>query len=118
MTAVTAVTVILGYPAAVIPAGEHPVNAKCRRRIYPPFSACKTTPAVRKILPIFPTAFTGCSPAGQSRQLYTALSVNDSNRGYPNIAVTTVTAVTRPLCKRNLPAVFFAAVLINDMVLI
>ena len=58
------------------------------------------------------------SPAGQSRQLYTALSVNDSNRGYPNIAVTTVTAVTRPLCKRNLPAVFFAAVLINDMVLI
>ena len=59
VTAVTAVTVILGYPAAVIPAGEHPVNAKCRRRIYPPFSACKTTPAVRKILPIFPTAFTG-----------------------------------------------------------
>ena len=52
---------ILGYPAAVIPAGEHPVNAKCRRRIYPPFSACKTTPAVRKILPIFPTAFTGCN---------------------------------------------------------
>ena len=61
VTAVTAVTVILGYPAAVIPAGEHPVNAKCRRRIYPPFSACKTTPAVRKILPIFPTAFTGCN---------------------------------------------------------
>ena len=47
-----------------------------------------------------------------------ALTVNDSNKGYPNIAVTTVTAVTRPLCKRNLPAVFFAAVLINDMVLI
>ena len=61
VTAVTAVTVILGYPAAVIPAGEHPVNAKCRRRIYPPFSTCKTTPAVRKILPIFPTAFTGCN---------------------------------------------------------
>ena len=61
VTAVTVVTVILGYPAAVIPAGEHPVNAKCRRRIYPPFSACKTTPAVRKILPIFPTAFTGCN---------------------------------------------------------
>ena len=39
-------------------------------------------------------------------------------RGYPKTAVTTVTAVTRPLCKRNLPAVFFAAVLINDMVLI
>ena len=38
MTAVTVVTVILGYPAAVIPAGEHPVNAKFRRRIYPPFS--------------------------------------------------------------------------------
>ncbi len=61
VTAVTVVTAILGYPAAVIPAGEHPVNAKCRRRIYPPFSACKTTPAVRKILPIFPTAFTGCN---------------------------------------------------------
>ena len=38
VTAVTAVTVILGYPAAVIPTGEHPVNAKCRREIYSPFS--------------------------------------------------------------------------------
>ncbi|RHU25482.1 MULTISPECIES: hypothetical protein [Clostridiales] len=61
MTAVTAVTVILGYPAAVIPTGEHPANAKCRRGIHPPFSACKTTPAVRKIHLIFPTAFTGCN---------------------------------------------------------
>ena len=26
------------YPAAVIPTGEHPVNAKCRREIYSPFS--------------------------------------------------------------------------------
>ena len=26
-----------------------------------PFRACKTTPAVRKISPIFPTAFTGCN---------------------------------------------------------
>ncbi|HEL2198436.1 TPA: hypothetical protein TZE02_002151 [Streptococcus suis] len=43
MTAVTVVTVILGYPAAVIPTGEHPVNA------------------VGKIIPIFPTAFTGCN---------------------------------------------------------
>ena len=57
----TAVTVILGYPAAVIPTGEHPANAKCRRGIHPPFSACKTTPAVRKIHLIFPTAFTGCN---------------------------------------------------------
>ena len=46
-----------------------------------------------------------------------ALGVNDSSRGYPNIAVITVTAVTLPLYKRNLPAVFFAAVLIGDMVL-
>ena len=38
VTAVTVVTVILGYPAAVIPTGEHPVNAKCRREIYSPFS--------------------------------------------------------------------------------
>ena len=51
----------VGIPFHCHPAGEHPVNAKCRRRIYPPFSACKTTPAVRKILPIFPTAFTGCN---------------------------------------------------------
>ena len=53
----------------------------------------------------------------ESRQLYTALSVNDSNRGYPNIAVTAVTAVTRPPCKGNLPAVFPAAVLVADTVL-
>ena len=26
-----------------------------------PFRSCKTTPAVRKIIPIFPTAFTGCN---------------------------------------------------------
>ena len=57
-------------------------------------------------------------PPRKSRQLYMALTVNDSNKGYPNIAVTTVTAVTRPPCKGNLPAVFFAAVLIGDMVLI
>ena len=38
VTAVTVVTVILGYPAAVIPTGEHPANAKCRRGIHPPFS--------------------------------------------------------------------------------
>ena len=46
---VTTVTVILGYPAAVIPTGEHPVNATCRRGHYSPFSARKATPAVRKI---------------------------------------------------------------------
>ena len=49
VTTVTVVTVILGYPAAVIPTGEHPVNAKCRRRHYSPFSARNATPAVRKI---------------------------------------------------------------------
>ena len=46
------------------------------------------------------------------------VTVTAIGRGHPKTAVTTVTAVTRPLCKRNLPAVFFAAVLINDMVLI
>ena len=57
----TMMTVFLGYPAAVIPTGEHPVNAKCRRRHYSPFSARNATPAVRKNLLIFPTAFTGCN---------------------------------------------------------
>ena len=38
VTAVTVVTAILGYPAAVIPTGEHPINAKGRRGIHPPFS--------------------------------------------------------------------------------
>ncbi len=46
---VTAVTAILGYTAAVIPTGEHPVNARCRRGLCSPFSARKATPAVRKI---------------------------------------------------------------------
>ena len=53
VTAVTVVTAILGYPAAVIPTGEHPVNVKCRRGHYSPFSARKATPAVRKILRFF-----------------------------------------------------------------
>ena len=38
-------------------------------------------------------------------------------RGYPKTAVTTVTAVTLPPCKGNLPAVFPAAVLVADTVL-
>ena len=50
---VTAVTAILGYLAAAIPTGEHPVNAKCRRGHYSPFSARKATPAVRKIIRFF-----------------------------------------------------------------
>ena len=49
VTAVTMMTVFLGYPAAVIPAGEHPVNARCRRGHYSPFSARKATSVVRKI---------------------------------------------------------------------
>ena len=54
---------------------------------------------------------------GQSRQLYMALGVNDSRRGYPSIAVITVTAVTRLPCKGYLSAVFFAAVLVADTIL-
>ena len=46
-----------------------------------------------------------------------ALGVNDSNRGYPNTAVIIVTTVTRLPCKGNLPAVFFAAVLVVDTIL-
>ena len=37
--------------------------------------------------------------------------------GYPNIAVTTITAVTRPPCKGNPPAVFPAAVLVAEAAL-
>ena len=47
---------------------------------------------------------------------YTHLDVY-KRQGYPNIAVTAVTAVTRPPCKGNLPAVFPAAVLVADTVL-
>ena len=53
VTAVTVVTAILGYTAAVIPTGEHPVNARCRRGLCSPFSARKATPAVRKIFRFF-----------------------------------------------------------------
>ena len=41
VTAVTVMTAILGYPAAVIPTGEHPVNAKCRRGLTRPFRLVK-----------------------------------------------------------------------------
>ena len=61
VTAVTVMTAILGYPAAAIPAGEHPVNAKCRRGHYSPFSARKATPAVRKIPRFFRLRLQKCS---------------------------------------------------------
>ena len=48
VTAVTVMTAILGYTSAVIPTGEHPVNAKCRRGLCSPLSARKATPAVKK----------------------------------------------------------------------
>ena len=53
VTAVTVVTAILGYTAAVIPTGEHPANAKCRHGIHPPFSACGIHPCGQKNLPDF-----------------------------------------------------------------
>ena len=68
-------------------------------------------------IPILPSSPSPLSPAGQSRQLYMALGVNDSRMGYPNIAVITVTAVTRLPCKGYLSAVFFAAVLVADTIL-
>ena len=40
-------------PATVIPTGEHPVNARCRRGLCSPFSARKATLAVRKIRGFF-----------------------------------------------------------------
>ena len=48
VTAMTVRTVRLGYPRRCHPAGEHPANAKCRRGLYPPFSACKATPVSEK----------------------------------------------------------------------
>ena len=77
---VTTVTVILGYPAAVIPTGEHPVNATCRRGHYSPFSARKATPAVRKILRFFRLRLQGvthytlpCKEPCARRSLWTPL---------------------------------------------
>ena len=80
-------------------------------------------------------AFAGCSPAGwqgadgkvlsspprlppvgQKRWTSLCCGVSDRDKGYPDIAVTTVITVTRLFCKRNQPALFFPAVRIADMV--
>ena len=69
VTAMTAVTVISGYPCCH-PSGEHPANAECRRGISSPSLGSFIHPCVRKISPIFPTAFTGCNTlhlAGKER---------------------------------------------------
>ena len=50
-----------GIPRNCHPTGEHPANANAGVGFTRPFRACKTTPAVRKIHLIFPTAFTGCN---------------------------------------------------------
>ena len=124
MTAVTVVTAILGYTAAVIPTGEHPVNARCRRGLCSPFSARKATPAVRKIPRFFRLRLQGvthytlpCKEPCARRSLWTPLKQgirpapscalqlrmeecrrsSDSyadGRGYPINAVTTVMTVT------------------------
>lgn len=80
-------------------------------------------------------AFAGCSPAGwqgadgealplpprlppvgQDCRTSLCCGVSDRDRGYPDIAVTTVITVTRLLCERNQPAFFLPAVRIADMV--
>ncbi len=48
-------------PLRCHPAGEHPVNAKCRRGISPPLGGVSIHPCGQKNPPIFPTAFTGCN---------------------------------------------------------
>ena len=60
----------VGIPCHCHPAGEHPVNAKCRRGISSPFSRLVNPPLRQKNLLIFPTAFTGCNTlhlAGKER---------------------------------------------------
>ena len=61
VAAVTVMTAILGYPAAVTLRENTPQTQDAGVGFTRPLSACKTTPAVRKIVPIFPTAFTGCN---------------------------------------------------------
>ena len=80
-------------------------------------------------------AFAGCSPAGwqgtdgkalpspprlppvgQNCRTSLCCVASDRDRGYPDIAVTTVITVTRLLCERNQPAFFLPAVRIADMV--
>ena len=50
-----------GIPRNCHPTGEHPANANAGVGFTRPFRRVESTPAVRKISPIFPTAFTGCN---------------------------------------------------------
>ena len=55
-------------------------------------------------------------PVGQNCRTSLCCVASDRDRGYPDIAVTTVITVTRLLCERNQPAFFLPAVRIADMV--
>ena len=55
-------------------------------------------------------------PVGQDRRTSLCCGVSDSHKGYPDIAVMAVITVTRLLCERNQPALFFPAVRIPDVV--
>ncbi len=55
-------------------------------------------------------------PEGQDRRTSLCCVVNDSRRGYPNIAVTAVITVTRLPCERDLSAFLLPAVRIADMI--
>lgn len=110
------------------PAGEHPVNAKCRRGISSPFPRLVNPPLRQKNPLIFPTAFTGCNTlhlAGKERvpdvpsglpyggRALPCVSAaprfgykngagdGDSAEGYPKTAVITVTAVTQRMITRR-----------------
>ena len=114
----------------------HPAKAGCKNRggffqpqgwLYEPRKARKAhacTERLQGVLPQGGRAQIGKAlsspprlpPVGQDRRTSLCCGVSGRDRGYPDIAVTTVITVTRPLCKRNQPALFLPAVRIPDMV--
>lgn len=114
----------------------HPAKAGCKNRdgffqpqgwVYEPKEARKAHACkerLRGVLPQGGRAQIGNAllspprlpPEGQDRRTSLCCVVNDSRRGYPNIAVTAVITVTRPPCERDLSAFLLPAVRIADMI--
>ena len=117
----------VGIPFHCHPAGEHPVNAKCRRGIYSPFSRLIKPPLRQKNPKIFPTAFTGCNTlhlagkervpdvpsglpyGGRARPAYPPLFASDTRMMW--VTVTAQRSIPKPLSslsplspKESLPA--------------
>lgn len=95
--------------------------------LYEPREARKThacTERLRGVLPQGGRAQNGKAlsspprlpPVGQDCRISLCCGFSARDRGYPDIAVTTVITVTRLLCERNQPALFLPAVRIADMV--